>query len=98
MRLLLQVIHIAFGTQPDIQVQPGKALQLAFFFAEKRKVLIVEVLRQKGRSFCIHFKAFIPLKGKLGMAFRRKAKNGHQKTEQRSSHGLIFDVNLRLDF
>ena|SRR5687767_14962172 len=98
MGLLLQVIHVTFGTQPDKQVEACKALQLAFFFAEKGKVLIVEVLRQKGPGFCICFQALITWKSKLGMAFKRKKKNGQQKTEKGSSHGLIFDVNLRLDF
>lgn len=46
--LLLQVVHIIFGAQPEKQVEAGAPLQLVFFFTEKRKVLCVEVLRQWG--------------------------------------------------
>ncbi len=33
--LLLQVVHIIFGAQPEKQVEAGAPLQLVFFFTEK---------------------------------------------------------------
>ena len=43
-----QPVHILLGAKAKKYVDAGMLLQLAFLFAEKRHVLSVEVLRQRG--------------------------------------------------
>jgi hypothetical protein len=73
-------------------------LQLAFLFAEKRHVLSVEVLRQRG-DFAIQGETLLQL-GQMQLGSGIAAKKSHQndKTTTPFSHGLIFAINLRLDF
>jgi len=73
-------------------------LQLVFLLTKKPGRFIVEILRQypyrPDYGECIRWKA----QTQLGSHFRRIQEPKKKNITNAFGHGLIFDVNLRLDF
>ena len=44
--LFFHIINVLFRAYAQVHIKPRELLKLAFFFAKKREVLTVEVLRQ----------------------------------------------------